>query len=111
MPPPKPDKANEGGWTEQEPIWLCAGVTVVSLAVDEDGSWGKLLDLVNPDKQRTQWVMPFRLLAKKDELWQALLDKGLSITANPKGREALHAYLNSQEPQDRCTGNVPARLV
>src|ERR1051325_7751574 len=100
LPPSKIDK--QGNHTEQEPSWLCSRVPVVSLAVDEDGCWGKLLNLVNPDKKLVPWLMPARMLAKKDELWQALLEKGLSITADSKSRDFLHAYLNDEQPSGRA---------
>jgi putative DNA primase/helicase len=97
---PKLDK--EGKETEPGmPFWLCAPLEVLGMAVDEDDRWGKLLRWTDPNKEYVNWVMPMKLLSRKDDLWGELLDRGLMMTGGQKERQLLHTYLNEAQPENR----------
>jgi len=105
---PEPKKDSDGTEVEQHELWLCAPLEVMSLAIDEEERWGKMLRWLDPNQEPVWWVMPNKLLAKKDELWQELLGRGLAITDDPNGRNKLHSYLNRQQPDKRA--RVVSRL-
>jgi len=104
--PPKQD--TDGNEIESSPIWLCAPIVITALAVDEKDRWGKLLEWQDPDGQAVKWVMPDRLLAEKDKLWQSLRDRGLNLTTKTAGLNLLLEFLNSQDTHRRV--NIVARL-
>jgi putative DNA primase/helicase len=99
---PKKGEEGDGEWQEQEPIWLCSPIEVSALTTDMDASWGKLLRIENYDGAFVEWVMPSRLLAKKEELWQSLLDRGLRLASTTRHRDLLHHWLNTKAPTGRA---------
>src|ERR1051326_8965588 len=105
---PAAETDREGNPVEKQPIWLCSPLSLVSLAVDEEDQWGKLIQLVDPNGQQVSWVMPSKLLGKKDELWQALLAKGVNLASSSTARNLLHDYLSRQQPAKRA--RVVSRL-
>src|SRR5690242_8144052 len=97
-----PKKDKEEKEIEQRDQWLCSPLEVVSLAIDEEDRWGKMLHWLDPNREPVVWMMPTKLLAKKDELWQELLSRGLAVTDDQQGRNRLHSYLNRQQPDRRA---------
>jgi putative DNA primase/helicase len=104
--PPKKD--DDGNDVESASIWLCAPIVITALAVDERDRWGKLLEWQDPDEKPVKWVMPDRLLAEKDKLWQSLRDRGLNITTKTAGLNLLLEFLNGQDTDKRV--HVVTRL-
>ena len=77
-----------------KPIWLSPPFEVVARTRDPDGNWGKLLWWKDHDGGEVKWVMPARLLGgHRDELWQALYERGLEISSANAARNLLLAYL------------------
>jgi putative DNA primase/helicase len=108
IPGPKKDK--DGNILEEhpEPIWICSHIEIISLVKDEDDRWGKLIKILDPDMKEVVFVMPSRMLATRDELWQTLLDKGVRLSSVKSAKEILHDFLNRQQPEKR--GRVVRRL-
>ena len=92
-----------------KPIWLSPPFEVVARTRDPDGNWGKLLWWNDHDGVEVKWVMPARLLGgHRDELWQALYERGLEISSANAARNHLLAYLTRVNPEGRA--NVVSRL-
>jgi putative DNA primase/helicase len=95
-------KKEEGDDAERRPLWLCSPITVAAMAKDEEGCWYKVIEFLDPDGDRVEHVIESRLLAKKDELWQNLLEKGLQIAGESNARTLLHTFLNQEHPEARA---------
>jgi putative DNA primase/helicase len=94
---------------EPSRIWLSPPFEIVARTRDPDGHWGKLLQWKDHDDIEVKWVMPARLLGgHRDELWQALYEKGLEISSGVPARNLLLAYLTGANPLGRAS--VVSRL-
>jgi putative DNA primase/helicase len=93
---------------EVRPIWLSPQFEVIARTQDPDGNWGKLLRWNDHNGAEIKWVMPARLLGgHRDELWQALYERGLEISSATGARNLLLAYLTHANPKGRA--NVVSR--
>jgi putative DNA primase/helicase len=100
---PEAKKATEADGEQVRPIWLAPWFEVVARTQDPDGNWGKLLGWKNHDGAEVTWVMPARLLGgHRDELWQALYERGLEISSANTARNLLLAYLTHANPTGRA---------
>jgi|SRR6516165_4646101 len=105
---PEAKKQAEGGDEEIRPIWLSPQFEVLARTQDANGNWGKLLCWKDHNGAEIKWVMPARLLGgHRDELWQALYERGLEISSATGARNLLLAYLTHANPRSRA--NVVSR--
>jgi putative DNA primase/helicase len=98
---PFPTKDKDDKEVEHEPVWLCAPLLVVALAIDENERWGRLLEWVDPDGRIVRWMMPDRMLAEKDKPWVALRDRGLHMTTDAAALGLLRKYINTADTDKR----------
>jgi hypothetical protein len=106
-PPKTRSKPNDD--EPAKPVWLSPPFEVVARTRDPDGNWGKLLRWNDHDGGAVTWVMPARLLGgHRDDLWQALYERGLEISSATEARNLLLAYLTHANPADRA--EVVSRL-
>jgi len=90
-------------------VWLSPPFEVAARTRDADGNWGKLLRWNDHDGREVTWVMPGRLLGgHRDELWQALYERGFEISSALEARNLLLAYLTHADPAGRA--EVVSRL-
>src|SRR4051794_21843318 len=97
-----PSSKGDGHEDDQRPIWLCAPMSVTALAKDEEGCWFKVIEFLDLDGKKLKHLIEYRLLARKDELWQTLLETGLQIAGASNARNLLHTFLNGEQPEPRA---------
>jgi hypothetical protein len=88
---------------DKPPLWLAAAFEVIGGLRDHRGNaWGLLLRWRDRDGRRHEWVMPLRLVARRqEEVLEPLLDGGLKISPVPAARQRLVEYLGSVEADRR----------
>lgn len=90
--------------------WVCSPLAVTALTRDnEAGVWGMLLEFRDPHGVVVKWAMPNRMLAGDGtDFRAALLDRGLRIATDTRGRALLARYVQSRQPDRivRCTERV-----
>lgn len=91
------------GEREIEWVWLCSHLAVRFQTRDEHGeNWGRILEIIDNDGRRKEYVMPMSALAGDGvTLREELLSLGVQIAGN--GKALLHTYLTSSQPKDRAT--------
>ena len=85
-------------------VWLCSPLRVVALPRDKGGtSWGRLVEVVDPDGGAHRWAIPARLFAGDGaELRAGLLDLGLQMASGGRAKAALSDLLMQWRPAARA---------
>jgi len=93
------------GNTSTEWHWFCSYLAITHQTRDPQGhNWGCILELVDNDGVRKEYVMPMALLAGDGVPYrEELLSRGLKLA--PKANNVLHSYITVANPKARaiCT--------
>jgi len=83
-------------------LWICSPIYVLAVTSDQqENNFGRLLRFRNTHETWREWAMPMELLAGSGDMLRAqLLSMGVEI--NPKTKNDLALYLQSQHPQRRA---------
>ena len=85
--------------------WMSSYLVVTALTRDEKGNnWGRILEFIDSDSIKKEYVMPMELLSGNgEELRRELLSRGVLIAAAPEARKKIEAYLAGSQPGVRAT--------
>lgn len=83
--------------------WVCSFLAVTYQTRDVSGeSWGRVLELVDNDGKRKEYIMPMSALAGDGIAYrEALLGLGLRLA--PSANKLLHSYITTCNPKKRAT--------
>ncbi len=87
-------------------MWIRSPLTAETRD-DVGNSWGKFLKWQDRDGRPHQLAIPLALLYKQGgEFVQTLVDQGLSVTRNKKGRGLLGDFTDSGQSRARCVDKL-----
>jgi len=83
--------------------WFCSYLAITHQTRDAgSNNWGRVLELIDNDGKRKEYVLPMAELAGDGtEYRQELLSRGLRLA--PKARDQLHSYITTANPKKRAT--------
>ncbi|WP_051304959.1 DUF927 domain-containing protein [Chitinilyticum litopenaei] len=103
----------EDGKEPPAPLWLCSPLHVVAETRDaEQSNWGRLLHWEDRDGYVHTWACPMEMLAAADtsEFRRELARRGLLINVNPKARQKLAEYVQTQRPLQKARLRCVAQI-
>ena len=80
---------------------ICSRIEVLGLTRDEQGSWGQLLKLTDPDGKSVEQVIPMGVFERGDALRETLRNLGLYIEPTTEAKNLVLQYLQTQQPTSR----------
>ena len=84
--------------------WICSPLVVTTHTCDENNcNYGRILEFINTNGFKNEYVMPMELLSGSgEELRKELLSRGVIISSKSPERHRLNAYISSSNPVERA---------